>query len=109
MGFEKTFAGRLARGVDMTARAIEWPGGEVVVLAPRDWTAARIEAWIDAGQAGDAQAPLLGVPAAHATRLAEAGVRQGRFSDIEAKVFAAERPRAVAPPAPEQSGALELF
>ena len=90
MGFEKRFARRLATSVDMTLRAIERPGGEIAVLAPRDWTAARVEAWIDAAAPGDPQAPLLGVPAAHAARLAEAGVRQGRFSKAEAKVFAAE-------------------
>jgi ribonucleoside-diphosphate reductase alpha chain len=90
VGFEKTFARRLATSVDMTSRAVERADGEVSVLAPRHWTTACIEAWIDFGEAGDAQAALLGAPAAYAARLAEAGVRQGRFSDAQAKIFASE-------------------
>jgi ribonucleoside-diphosphate reductase alpha chain len=95
MGFEKTFAKRLGRSVDMTARTVELSDREVAVLAPRDWTAARIEAWIDDIDASDAQAPLLGGPAAYASRLAEAGVRQGRFAKAEASAFAAELEAAI--------------
>ncbi len=40
---------RLAKVADIATalRAIERPRGVVEVLAPRDWTSAQIEAWLD--------------------------------------------------------------
>jgi ribonucleoside-diphosphate reductase alpha chain len=95
MGFEKLFARRLARSVDMAPRTVDRPGGEVAVLAPRDWTTARIEAWLDGLESGDAGASLLGAPAAYAARLAEIAVKQGRLTRAEAATFAAELEAAI--------------
>ena len=64
MTLEKRFAIRLAKSVDLTTRLVERPAGDVEVLAPRDWTDARIEAWLDLGGSEDSKAPLLGIPAA---------------------------------------------
>ena len=95
MALEKRFALRLAKSVDLTTRLVERSAGEVEVLAPRDWTSARIEAWLDLGGGDDPKAALLGIPAAYAGRLAKAAVAQGRLSKTEASVLAAELEAAI--------------
>ena len=46
-----------AREVSSTLRRIERPAAEVEALAPRDWTSARIEAWMDWAEALPAVVP----------------------------------------------------
>ena len=48
----------------MEQRQIERAGGVDLVVAPRDWTAARIEAWLDWGEALPADYPALDLPEA---------------------------------------------
>ena len=96
MRFDDRFASRLAAESRFEARRIERAGRVVEVLAPADWTSARVEAWLDwadlvpldppddldAGlpPADPALATLLaGAPAAYAQRLAAAGLASGLF------------------------------
>ncbi|MBO9557622.1 MAG: ribonucleotide reductase [Caulobacter sp.] len=67
-------------------REIERPDAVVEVLAPRDWTDARVEAWLDWADdrndgAFDADAPLGGGPARYADALARTGLSDGVFGD----------------------------
>ncbi|MGR4865122.1 TSCPD domain-containing protein [Caulobacter sp. LARHSG274] len=76
-------------------RVLERSDSVVEVLAPADWTDARVEAWLDwAPEAPtdggfDADAPLGGGPARYAERLARAGLDDGLFGDAaDAAAFA---------------------
>ncbi|MDR7114261.1 ribonucleotide reductase [Caulobacter sp. BE254] len=68
-------------------REIERPGAVIEVLAPEDWTDARVEAWLDWAARDqndgvvDPQAPLGGGPARYADRLARTGLADGLFGD----------------------------
>jgi ribonucleoside-diphosphate reductase alpha chain len=91
---------------EASARTIERPSGLVEVLAPRGWTSARIEAWLDWADGLEATIPsgkippevtdlsgemLLGAPDRYARRAAAWGRRLGAFrTDREAVAFARE-------------------
>ncbi|KRA60248.1 ribonucleotide reductase [Caulobacter sp. Root655] len=63
-------------------RALERCDQVLEVLAPEDWTDARVEAWLDWSQGVfDADLPLGGGPARYANRLAQAGLADGLFGD----------------------------
>jgi ribonucleoside-diphosphate reductase alpha chain len=49
-------------GLTLEQRRIERPGGVELVIAPRDWTAARIEVWLDWGEALAADYPAIDLP-----------------------------------------------
>ncbi len=51
-------------GLTLEQRRIERPGGVDLVIAPRDWTAARIEAWLDWAEALPADYPAVDLPEA---------------------------------------------
>jgi len=75
-------------------REIERPDAVIEVLAPEDWTDARVEAWLDWAArdqndgAIDPEAPLGGGPARYADRLAKAGLSDGLFGDAaDAEAF----------------------
>jgi len=63
-------------------RALERCDEVIDVLAPADWTDARVEAWLDWTPDGfDADLPLGGGPARYADRLTQAGLADGLFGD----------------------------
>ncbi len=67
-------------------REIERPNAVVEVLAPEDWTDARVEAWLDwAAERNDGifdpEAPLGGGPARYADAVAKTGLSDGVFGD----------------------------
>jgi ribonucleoside-diphosphate reductase alpha chain len=67
-------------------REIERPDAVIEVLAPEDWTDARVEAWLDWAAdrndgAFDLEAPLGGGPARYADKLARIGLSDGLFGD----------------------------
>jgi len=70
-------------------RALERCDQVLEVLAPADWTDARVEAWLDWAQDGfDSDLPLGGGPARYADRLAQAGLADGLFGDAaDAEAF----------------------
>ena len=51
-------------GLTLEQRRIERPGGVDLVIAPRDWTAARVEAWLDWGETLAADYPAADLPEA---------------------------------------------
>lgn len=79
----------------VTSRLIETRSGEIEVLAPRDWTSPRVEAWLDwaadlpcdhpprapedLGAAGEVDPLLAGGPDRYARRLAAWGLALGVF------------------------------
>ena len=71
MRFESSFA---AAVLETATRTVERPGGVAEVLAPRDWTSAQIEAWLDWGDALAAREPPASLPAAIAAPEAFAGM-----------------------------------
>jgi ribonucleoside-diphosphate reductase alpha chain len=82
-------------GPRIETRVLERSDSIVEVLAPADWTDARVEAWLDwaaptPNEGGfDAAAPLGGGPARYAERLAQAGLADGLFGDAaDAAAFA---------------------
>ncbi len=85
-------------------REIERAGGVDLVLAPRDWTAARVEAWLDWAEALPADYPAIDLPEAlspdtpfepvlgqgpdrYARRLAAWGLARGVFDKDAALAF----------------------
>ena len=70
-------------------RELERSDAIIEVLAPQDWTDARVEAWLDwAHGPVDPEAPLGGGPARYADRLAKAGLSDGLFGDaVDADAF----------------------
>jgi ribonucleoside-diphosphate reductase alpha chain len=90
------FARRFASDVEMAARLIERPGGHVDVIAPRGWTGARIEAWLDWAENLDligTNRPISLAEAfgTYASRLADQGRTQGAFdNNSDAAAFAAD-------------------
>jgi ribonucleoside-diphosphate reductase alpha chain len=76
-----------AREVPVALREIERPSAVVQVLAPRDWTSAQIEAWLDWAERsglseGDGAGELMhGVFLAYAERLAARGRALDLFDD----------------------------
>ena len=101
MRFEDRFAEATSGESAIEARLVERPNAVVEVLAPADWTSARIEAWLDwAGETpldlpDDLGASLTeiepvlaglldGGPAAYAQRLAAVGLSGGVFDDARA-------------------------
>jgi len=70
-------------------RALERADVVVDVLAPADWTDARVESWLDwANSDIDSEAPLGGGPARYAERLANIGLDEGVFADdSDARAF----------------------
>ena len=99
---------RLAKAADVATavRVIERPNGVVEVLAPRDWTSAQTEAWLDwadraptnlpsdhrapAAGADNLAALLEGALDRYAGRLAAWGAAAGLFDDETALIFRAE-------------------
>ncbi len=83
MRYETVFAACEECGPDLEIRAIERANGLADVLAPVQWTSARIEAWLDwtdvSGLATDGDEVLSGGPAAYAQRLASQGLARGLF------------------------------
>jgi ribonucleoside-diphosphate reductase alpha chain len=83
-----------AREAPAVLRRIERPAAEIEVLAPRGWTSAQIEAWLDwaeavPGVATEAESALLyGAFERYAQRLEAAGSAQGLFdSPDDAQAF----------------------
>ncbi|MBE7220648.1 MAG: hypothetical protein INR64_19435, partial [Caulobacteraceae bacterium] len=66
-----------SRHSDVEARELERAAAVETVLAPRAWTDARVESWVDGWGGRDASRPLWGVAHAWARRLADVGVRRG--------------------------------
>jgi ribonucleoside-diphosphate reductase alpha chain len=85
------FARRFAGDVEFVARRVERPGSHVEVRAPRSWTTARIEAWLDwaeaEGAAGGEPVDLGQAFAAWAASVADRGRALGLK---DADVFAEE-------------------
>jgi len=93
----------LADGLDAAAREVERPGEIAEVLAPRGWTGARVEAWLDwaetvPGDEPPSEAPaaltraadplLAGGPDGHARRLTLWGWALGYFeAEADADAF----------------------
>jgi ribonucleoside-diphosphate reductase alpha chain len=81
--------------IELEQREIERTAGVDLVLAPRGWTSARVEAWLDWGdalQASDAPEddldPALGAgPDRYASRLVKLGVAQGVLTADQAEPF----------------------
>jgi ribonucleoside-diphosphate reductase alpha chain len=107
MRFEPLFAGRSATSQERERRELECGGSLVSVEAPRGWTSARVEAWLDwaDGLAGDLprKTPkplstdrpfdllLRGGPDRYARRLAAWGLALDLFDDeASAVVFAGD-------------------
>ena len=107
MRFERVFAGKDALPVERERRTIERAGRVVEVEAPRGWTAARIEAWLDWAETVPADHPNLepgalspdkpvdpllgGGPDRYAKRLAAWGFAIGLFDNAsDAETFARE-------------------
>ncbi|MBS0296243.1 MAG: ribonucleotide reductase [Proteobacteria bacterium] len=107
MRFERRFSSEGHAGVERAMRSVETARGVVRVEAPRDWSDAAVEAWLDwgAGLADDypnlAPAslspdrefdPLLGgAPDRYARRLAAWGFAIGLFDNVhDAETFASE-------------------
>ena len=107
MRFERRFSGEGRAQVERAVRTVETARGVTRVEAPRDWSDAAVEAWLDwgAGLADDypnlAPAslspdrdfdPLLGgAPDRYARRLAAWGFAMGLFDNVhDAETFAAE-------------------
>jgi len=95
MRYEARFAQRADGDPELDVRSIERASGLVEVLAPCDWSSARIEAWLDwADERGLAGSPdaesgiLLGGPAAYADHLAGSGLVAGLFdTPVDASRF----------------------
>jgi len=79
MRIQSRYRGPVSR---MEMRALECADRVTDVLAPADWTDARVEAWLDLndGEFEDS-APLGGGPSRLARRLASKGLRDGVFAD----------------------------
>ncbi|HYE42921.1 MAG TPA: hypothetical protein VEA15_05950 [Caulobacteraceae bacterium] len=107
MRFERCFSARGRLPVEREARVIERPTGLVEVEAPRGWTSARIEAWLDWAGSLPADHPNLeppslspdcppdpmlgGGPDRWARRLAAWGFALGLFDNAgDAEIFADE-------------------
>jgi ribonucleoside-diphosphate reductase alpha chain len=101
MRFEHRFAGEPGGDSPFEARRIERAGAVVEVIAPADWTSARIESWLDWSDAARLELPddlgaglaeiepalavlLGGGPAAFAQRLAACGLASGVFDTAPA-------------------------
>jgi ribonucleoside-diphosphate reductase alpha chain len=86
MRFNRRFAEQMDKGGDIRRRLIDRPGGPVSIAAPRDWTSARIDAWLDwaAGLgAPDDKGPIT----AGAERLAARAEQAGLLSANAAEIF----------------------
>ncbi len=85
MRYESRFATRADCDPELQDRLIELPFGFAQVLAPADWTQARIEAWLDGrGLVPDPDeiaegSVLKGVPQIYANHLAGSGMVAGLF------------------------------
>src|SRR5688572_3876050 len=77
---------------ELETRAVERAGTVVEVTAPRGWSTARIEAWLDWAEAIGAtgEGPLGGGPDAFARKAAARGVEISWFDDAEASAFVAQ-------------------
>ena len=75
MRFESSFAA--GDVLETATRTVERPGGLCEVLAPRDWTSAQVEAWLDWGDALAAREPPASLPASIVAPAAFAGLLDG--------------------------------
>ena len=84
MRYETVFAAGEDCEPDLEIRAVERASGIAEVLAPVQWTSARIEAWLDwadaSGVADGSDEVLCGGPAAYAQQLASQGIARGLFA-----------------------------
>ena len=107
MRFDRCFSAKDGVRLDRQARTVERPGSSVEVEAPRNWSSARVEAWLDWADGLPADHPNLepgglsperapdpllgGGPDRYARRLAAWGFALGLFDHAaDAEVFAEE-------------------
>jgi len=118
MQFDGRFAAAWAKTADVTERMIDGPWGAIGVLAPRGWTGARIESWLDPASGDQAEGLLGGAPdrfTDRVTAVAKAAgltrveaLRADLFASIALGLAAPARETPVASPVLLDTGAIEF-